>query len=123
MTDASTARTKQPRIALRCAFRGASNTVAGDKRSLWTAGRAALKMPFFHPLKLLPSNTALFGVNMGRLWGEAALLGRELAQIVKGFDSGNYKAIVDCEIPFAEAPRAHQRLTSRGNFGKVLLVP
>jgi NADPH:quinone reductase-like Zn-dependent oxidoreductase len=102
---------------------GASAAVAGDKRSLWTAGRAALKMPFFHPLKMLPSNTAVFGINMGRLWGETALLSREMEQIVKGFDSGDYKAIVDSEVPFAEAARAHQRLTSRGNFGKVLLVP
>jgi NADPH:quinone reductase-like Zn-dependent oxidoreductase len=102
---------------------GASSTVAGDKRSLWTAARAASKMPFFHPLKMMPGNSGIFGINMGRLWGEAALLGRELGEVVKGFDSGDFKAIVDCEIPFAEAARAHQRLTGRGNFGKVLLVP
>jgi synaptic vesicle membrane protein VAT-1 len=102
---------------------GASSTVSGDKRSLWTAARAAAKMPFFHPLKMMPGNTAVFGVNMGRLWGEAGLLKREMGEIMKGFAGGDYQAIVDSEVPFAEAPRAHQRLTSRANFGKVLLVP
>lgn len=102
---------------------GASNAVSGDKRSLWAAARAAAKMPFFHPLKMMPGNSAVFGINMGRLWGEAELLGREMGELMKGFASGDYKAIVDSEVPFAEAPRAHQRLTSRGNFGKVLLVP
>ena len=102
---------------------GASATVGGNKPSLWTAGRAALKMPFFHPLKMMPGNSAIFGVNMGRLWGETEMLGRAMGEIVKGFQSGDFKAIVDSEVPFAEAPRAHQRLTSRGNFGKVLLVP
>jgi NADPH:quinone reductase-like Zn-dependent oxidoreductase len=102
---------------------GASATVGGDRPSLWKAGRAALKMPFFHPLKMMPGNSAVFGINMGRLWGEAELLGREMGEIVKGFQSGDYHAVVDSEVPFAEAPRAHQRLTSRGNFGKVLLVP
>jgi synaptic vesicle membrane protein VAT-1 len=102
---------------------GASATVGGDRRSLWTAAAAALKMPFFHPLKMMPGNSAIFGINMGRLWGESALLRREMGGIVKGFESGDYKAIVDSEVPFAEAPRAHQRLTSRRNFGKVLLVP
>jgi NADPH:quinone reductase-like Zn-dependent oxidoreductase len=102
---------------------GASGTVAGDRRSLWSTVKTAARMPLFHPLQMLPDNKGIFGVNMGRLWGEAALLGREMAEIVKGFDSGDFKAIVDSEVPFAEAPRAHQRLTSRGNFGKVLLVP
>jgi NADPH:quinone reductase-like Zn-dependent oxidoreductase len=102
---------------------GASSAVSGDKRSLWSAAKAAAKMPIFHPLKMMPGNTGIFGVNMGRLWGEAGLLAREMGEIIKGFRGGDFKAIVDSEVPFAEAPRAHQRLTSRGNFGKVLLVP
>jgi NADPH:quinone reductase-like Zn-dependent oxidoreductase len=102
---------------------GASGAVAGDKRSFVQAARTAAAMPFFHPLKLMPDNKGIFGVNMGRLWGQAALLAREMAEIVKGFESGAYRAIVDSEIPFAEARRAHERITSRGNFGKVVLVP
>jgi len=31
--------------------------------------------------------------------------------------------VVDMELPFAEARRAHERLQARENFGKVVLVP
>lgn len=102
---------------------GASGVVSGDKRNFLQAARTAASMPFFHPLKMLPDNKGVFSVNMGRLWGEAALLQRHMEQIMKGFASGEYSAIVDSEVPFAEAARAQTRLTSRGNFGKVLLVP
>ena len=80
-------------------------------------------MPFFHPLKLLPDNKGIFGVNMGHLWSERELLRRELAEVMKGMEEGAFRPIVDMEVPFAEAGRAHQRLQERGNFGKVVLVP
>ncbi len=102
---------------------GASSVMPGEKRNLAAAARAVLGMPFFHPLKLLPDNKGIFGVNMGRLWGETALLAGELREVLQGFEAGDFKAIVDLEVPFAEAPRAHQRLQSRQNFGKVVLVP
>ncbi|HET9753614.1 MAG TPA: zinc-binding dehydrogenase, partial [Myxococcales bacterium] len=102
---------------------GASSVMPGEKRDLLAAARAVLAMPFFHPLKLLPDNKGIFGVNMGRLWGETALLAGELREVLKGFAAGEFKAIVDLEVPFAEARRAHERLQSRGNFGKVVLVP
>jgi len=78
---------------------------------------------WFHPLQLLPDNKGIFGVNMGQLWDETALLRRELAEVLKGFAAKEVKAIVDIEVPFAQARRAHERLQSRENFGKVVLVP
>jgi NADPH:quinone reductase-like Zn-dependent oxidoreductase len=102
---------------------GASAVVSGEKRNLLAAARAVVAMPFFHPMKLLPDNKGIFGVNMGKLWGETALLSRELGEVLKGFASGEFKAIVDLEVPFAEARRAHERIQSRANFGKVVLVP
>ncbi len=102
---------------------GASATVPGETRSLFAAGAAVLRMPWFHPLKLLPDNKGIFGVNMGQLWDETGLLRREMAEILKGFAAGEFEAILDGEIPFAEARRAHERLQSRESFGKVVLVP
>lgn len=102
---------------------GASNVMPGERFNPFSAVRAVLKMPFFHPLKLLPDNKGVFGINMGHLWNERELLGGELREVLKGFASGDFKAIVDLEVPFAEAPKAHERLLSRGNFGKVVLVP
>lgn len=102
---------------------GASGTVSGEGRNLFAAISAVLKMPWFHPLQLLPDNKGIFGVNMGQLWGEKDLLGREMVEVLNGFAAREFKAIVDSEIPFAEARRAHERLQSRQSFGKVMLVP
>jgi len=102
---------------------GASGTVRGEKRSLAAAVSTLARMRWFHPLQLLPDNKGIFGVNMGQLWGETALLAREMREVLAGFEAKEFKAIVDSEIPFAEARRAHQRLQSRESFGKVVLVP
>ena len=102
---------------------GASATVSGERRNLFAALGTVLKMRWFHPLQLLTDNKGIFGVNMGQLWGETELLAREMREVLKGFSAGEFKAIVDQEVPFAEARRAHERLQSRKNFGKVVLVP
>src|SRR3989442_10090426 len=102
---------------------GASATVSGEKRNLLAAVMAVARMPWFHPLRLLPDNKGIFGVNLLHLWGETGLLLRELREVLKGFEAGEFKAIVDMEVPFAEARRAHERLQARENFGKVVLVP
>jgi NADPH:quinone reductase-like Zn-dependent oxidoreductase len=46
-----------------------------------------------------------------------------LREIVRGFEDGTFRAIVDAEVPFAEAARGLERLEHRENFGKVVLVP
>ena len=102
---------------------GASALLSGERRNPFVALAAAAKMGWFHPLKMLPENKGIFGVNIGRLWKEAALLRREMEEILKGFESGEFKAVVDMEVPFAEARRAHERMQARENFGKVVLVP
>ena len=102
---------------------GASATVSGERRNLFAALGTVLKMRWFHPLQLLPDNKGIFGVNMGQLRGETELLAREMREVLKGFSAGEFKAIVDQEVPFAEARRAHERLQARKNFGKVVLVP
>jgi len=102
---------------------GASAMVRGEKRSFAAAVSTIAKMRWFHPLQMLPDNKGIFGVNMGQLWGETALLAREMREILAGFQSGEFKAIVDSEVPFAQARRAHERLQSRESFGKVVMVP
>jgi NADPH:quinone reductase-like Zn-dependent oxidoreductase len=102
---------------------GASSVMSGPRFNPLKAAAAVLRMPFFHPLKLLPDNKGIFGVNMGHLWGEKDLLLRELREVMKGVEEGAFRPIVDMEVPFAEAGRAHKRLQERGNFGKVVLVP
>jgi len=102
---------------------GASNLLSGQRLNPLRAAAAVARMPFFHPLKLLPTNKGIFGVNLGRLWGEPQLLRRELSEVMAGMQDGSFHPIVDIEVPFSEAARAHQRLQDRANFGKVVLVP
>lgn len=102
---------------------GASAVLPGQRFNPLRALAAVARMPIFHPLKLLPDNKGIFGINIGHLWAETDLLTGELREILKGFESGEFKAIVDSQFPFAEARRAHERLQSRESFGKVVLVP
>jgi synaptic vesicle membrane protein VAT-1 len=84
---------------------------------------SAVRMTPFWPLSLMKTNKAIFGVNIGRLWGEEEMLAREMREILLGFEEGAFRPIVDAEVPFAEAARALDRLERRENFGKVVLVP
>ena len=102
---------------------GVSSLVSAEKKSILRALPTILKMPIFHPLKLLPDNKGIFGVNMGKLWNHQELLARELQGVMRGFEDRSFKPIVDSEVPFDQAAKAHERLTSRANFGKVVLVP
>jgi NADPH:quinone reductase-like Zn-dependent oxidoreductase len=98
---------------------GASSVLGGFRKMIGSA----LRMAPFWPLSLMKTNKAIFGVNIGRLWTEADMLVREMRDILRGFEEGAFKAVVDAEVPFAQAPRALERLEHRQNFGKVVLVP
>ena len=98
---------------------GASSVMGGPAAAL----AAVLRMTPFWPLRVMQENKALIGVNMGRLWGEEALLASHLRAILSGMSDGSFGAVIDKEFPLAEAGRAHERLEHRENFGKVVLVP
>jgi NADPH:quinone reductase-like Zn-dependent oxidoreductase len=102
---------------------GASGVMPEGSRNPLHIARAIARMPIFHPLKLLPDNKGIFGVNMGHLWSEVDLLKPQFQALLEGFAAGEFKPVVDLEVPFAQAPKAHERLASRQNFGKVVLVP
>ncbi|MBI3298313.1 MAG: zinc-binding dehydrogenase [Elusimicrobia bacterium] len=76
-----------------------------------TAGHEAaldLRFVFFKEL-------AVLGAKMGPQ--------RELRELIPHFASGRLKAVVDKTFPLAEARAAHERLESRRQFGKVVIVP
>jgi NADPH:quinone reductase-like Zn-dependent oxidoreductase len=102
---------------------GASSAAPDGSGSLFPMIKMAMQMPFFWSVKLLMANKGVFGVNLGHLWDERELLSAHLHAILDGVQKGDFKPIVDLEVPFAEAAKAHLRLQDRGNFGKVILVP
>jgi synaptic vesicle membrane protein VAT-1 len=102
---------------------GISSFAPGQRRSVIAALRGVIGMPRFGAIGLMQDNRGVFGVNLGRLWDEIAVLDDAMAAILGHAQSGVLDPVVDSEVPMAEAARAHERLQSRGSFGKVLLVP
>ncbi|HKP46684.1 MAG TPA: zinc-binding dehydrogenase [Pyrinomonadaceae bacterium] len=47
----------------------------------------------------------------------------ELLQAMKFIETGKIKAVIDRELPLADARRAHELMEDRAQFGKLVLVP
>jgi len=80
-------------------------------------------MPWFHPGRLMLDNKGVFGVNLGQLWDEPAVMNDQLRELLRLVDEGTVSPTVDGAYPFERAADAHRRLQERGNLGKVVLVP
>lgn len=102
---------------------GASAVTPGTSLNVFSALGTVIGMPVFFPIPMMRTNKGVLGVNLGGLWEETALLLGELREVFRGVEEGAFTPLVDLEVPFAEAPRAHARLGERGNVGKVVLVP
>jgi NADPH:quinone reductase-like Zn-dependent oxidoreductase len=102
---------------------GFSNMAKGQRRSITNMARQAAGVPLLTPLGLMDRNHTVSGVNLGHLWGQAALVREELAALLALWHQGAIKPRIDSVFPFAEAARAHERITGRHNVGKVVLVP
>jgi NADPH:quinone reductase-like Zn-dependent oxidoreductase len=70
------------------------------------------------------------GVNLSHLFArqltlQGSFMGRmgELWDVLRCFDKGLLKPVVDKVFPMSEAARAHAYLTDKKQFGKVVLVP
>jgi NADPH:quinone reductase-like Zn-dependent oxidoreductase len=85
--------------------------------------KAALQMPWFHPLGLLNKNRGVFGLNLGHMWDEQEKVAEWVEAIMKGISDGWVRPHVDKAFPFDQAGAAHSYMESRKNLGKVVLVP
>lgn len=106
-----------------CAFGYSEMSRGRTRRSILKVLKELATLPRFSPLALMDGNRGVFGVNMGHLWGETELLRGELAEIVRHYEAGHLKPVVDRSFPFAEAAQAHAFIQARKNLGKVLLRP
>jgi NADPH:quinone reductase-like Zn-dependent oxidoreductase len=64
---------------------------------------------------LFGRHLALYGSWMGRK--------DELIEVLEHIKSGELRPVVDSVVPLADARRAHERLESGAQFGKIVLVP
>lgn len=101
---------------------GVSRMRRGQRRRLLTPLWQLLRMPWFHPIRLLNDNKAVMGVNLGHLWPETATLRQTMLELLEFYQQGQIDPVVAHTFPLAEAAAAHRYLQERRNIGKVLLT-
>lgn len=104
---------------------GMSSAATGKTRNPLAVLKAVSGMvtALVGPVRLMNENKAVFGVNMGHLWGEADMVNRWMKQLLAYYEAGAIKPEVDCSFSFEQAGEAHAYIQDRKNFGKVLLKP
>lgn len=102
---------------------GFANLVRGPKRNLFHVFGQLRSLPKFDPMKLMSDNRAVAGVNTLHLFSVPDLLTGELREVVRLYEEGKVKPIVDRVVPFADAPAAFRHLQEGRNVGKIVLVP
>ena len=98
---------------------GSSEGLAGKLGML----KAAMAMPWFHPLALMSRNKGVFGLNLGHLWHESDKIAEWMRVILDGVRAGWARPYVDKSFPFEQAGAAHAYIEARHNLGKVVLMP
>jgi len=102
---------------------GASTIVTGLKFNLFSVVKGLLSFPRFHAMKLMRANRGVFGVNLGELWDDADILRGQMDELLKLYEEGQIKPVVDSIFTFDQASEAHLHIQNRKNVGKVLLTP
>jgi len=102
---------------------GVANMMTGERRNLAAMLRQVLRTPRFSPFNLIEMNRSVAGVSTGRFWSDPQLLVESLTAAVEFCRRNNLHPHVDSVHPFDQIASAHQRIESRSNIGKVVLVP
>jgi synaptic vesicle membrane protein VAT-1 len=77
----------------------------------------------FNPLSLIHANKAVFGVNLGHMWGEIVRMIGWVDQLAGLWQHGAIKPKIARTFRFGDAAAAHHFIQDRKNVGKVLLAP
>jgi NADPH:quinone reductase-like Zn-dependent oxidoreductase len=107
----------------RLAAFGFANLASGQRRRPAHVLSQAARIPLLTPLQLMNRNQTVNGVNLGRLWGQTAILSEEFRAVLALWDAGAIKPRIDGVYPFTEAAAAHRRILQRQNIGKIVLTP
>jgi NADPH:quinone reductase-like Zn-dependent oxidoreductase len=102
---------------------GFANLASGQRRRPAHVLSQAAVIPLLTPLQLMNHNRTVSGVNIGRLWGEIAILREEFRAVLALQDAGSIKPHIDSVYPFTEVAAAHRRILQRQNIGKIVLTP
>jgi synaptic vesicle membrane protein VAT-1 len=104
---------------------GISAAATGKSRSIASMLATIATMPWFqfNPIALMNANKAVFGVNLGHLWGELDRQRQWVDSLMELWSKKAIKPKIAKTFRFDEAAQAHHFIQDRGNIGKVLLVP
>jgi NADPH:quinone reductase-like Zn-dependent oxidoreductase len=101
---------------------GLSGAATGLVPSRLAALGRIVRLPWFHPIKLMNDNKAVIGVNLGHLWDRIELLRGEMLALLADYDAGRIAPVVGKTFPLVQAAAAHRFIQERQNVGKVLLT-
>jgi NADPH:quinone reductase-like Zn-dependent oxidoreductase len=102
---------------------GASQVMAGERRSPLRAARVLAQMPRFGVLKLMRESKSVIGLNMLSLWDARQTLAEYIGPLTEWVEQGAFRPVVAKEFALDEGAAAHRYLHERRNVGKVVLVP
>jgi NADPH:quinone reductase-like Zn-dependent oxidoreductase len=104
---------------------GVSSAAISKSRNRMAFLKMVANLPWFKftPIELINNNKGVFGVNLGRLWGEMDRVGSWMEDLLELYSEGVIAPRVDATFHFSEAAAAHHYIQDRKNIGKVLLIP
>jgi NADPH:quinone reductase-like Zn-dependent oxidoreductase len=101
---------------------GFSAAAPGTRRRWLSVLWHYLRTPSFSPLALMTENRGVVGLHLGRLTGEAELLGAAMKELLDWWQAGKLSPVVGATFPLELAAKAHEYLQGRGSVGKVVLT-
>jgi NADPH:quinone reductase-like Zn-dependent oxidoreductase len=101
---------------------GFSKAAPGTKKNILKILPEYLGMPKFNPMHLMSKNKGVFGFHLGLIRKRQDLVKKYGSLLLKWLDDGIISPKVDAIFPLEKAAEAHQYISDRKNFGKVLLM-
>lgn len=102
---------------------GISNMAASNSRDWIGFLRGIITTPIIHPFSLMNENRGIFGLNMLHYFQGPEHYKKISDGLMSLMEAKVINPVVDSTYPLEQAAKAHERIHSRQNMGKVLLIP
>ncbi len=86
-------------------------------------GAASKEVQPIDTLKLLFHSHAVIGLHLNAIFERPQLLGESLKQLLGWVEQGKLKMQVGHTLPLAQIREAHELISSRKSYGKIVLLP
>ena len=86
-------------------------------------GAASKEVQPIDTLKLLFRSQGVFGLHLAAIFERPSLMGESIARLFEWIGQGKLKMQVGHVLPLAQIRDAHELISSRKSYGKIVLVP